>query len=87
MLSSSPTLSAAFTFSVERLALSLPSLSTVMVSPSVLTVTLLSATSKPLPVATSYFTVVVLPSLLVTVAVVPVPFVKLTVSPGFTMSF
>ena len=72
---------AAFTFSVERLALSLPSSPTVMVSPSVLTVTLLSlVTSKPLPTATSYFTVVVLPSVLETVAVVPVPFAKLTVS-------
>ena len=71
---------AAFTFSVERFALSLPSSPTVMVSPSVLTVTLLSLTSKPLPTATSYFTVVVLPAVLVTVAVVPVPFAKLTVS-------
>ena len=65
----------------------IPSLPTVIVSPSALTVILLSLpTSKPLPMFTLYFTVDVFPSALSTVAVVPTPFTKFTVSYGFTRS-
>ena len=46
-----------------------------------------SSFCKPLPRFTLYFTVDVFPSVLSTVAVVPSPLMKFTVSYGFTKSF
>ena len=64
-----------------------PSLFTSKDLSDALTVILLSLVfSKPSPRFTLYFTVDVLPSALATVAVVPSPFTKFTVSYGFTKS-